>query len=149
MIELTIHEIARFADKYDSQRIQNLLDSIKRMGYHKVQVRDNDLYGFVKELINDAMKNYIQKISEILYQYDFLLTGCQENPDMKDEYRDVSELIYSLVKRSGGKLSKDDLVYVFDSLFEYDILNDMGVCEHTIQECVTKIENLFKKDGEQ
>nr|DAF18167.1 MAG TPA: hypothetical protein [Caudoviricetes sp.] len=119
------------------------------MGYHKVQVRDNDLYGFVKELINDAMKNYIQKISEILYQYDFLLTGCQENPDMKDEYRDVSELIYSLVKRSGGKLSKDDLVYVFDSLFEYDILNDMGVCEHTIQECVTKIENLFKKDGEQ
>lgn len=148
MIELTIHEIAHFADKYDSQRIQNLLDSIKRMGYHKVQVRDNDLYGFVKELINDAMNNYIRRISEILYQYDFLLTGCQENPDMKDEYRDVSELIYSLFRRS-GKLTKDDLIYAFDSLFEYDILNDMGVCEHTIQECVTKIENLFKKDGEQ
>lgn len=108
------------------------------MGYDKVQFRDNDITGFIIELIDAAMEKYIDDIDVILADYDFLLTGCKENPDMIDEYQDVSKLLCAKYFET-GKLTAYDLMSAFDELFEYNILYDMGVEDHTIQDCVAKI----------
>ena len=138
MIEFTIRELSGFAKKYDSERMRNLLDMIRKMGYDKVQFRDNDFLSYINELIDDAMEKYIDDINAILADYDFLLTGCKENPDMMDEYQDVSKILCAKYFEN-KKLTKYDLMSAFDKLFEYNILYDMGVEDHTIQDCVEKI----------
>lgn len=138
MIEFTIHELSGFAKKYDSERMRNLLGMIRKMGYDKVQFRDNDFLSYINELIDDAMNKYINDINVILADYDFLLTGCKENPDMMDEYQDVSKILCTKYFET-GKLTEYDLISTFDKLFEYNILYDMGVEDHTIQDCVAKI----------
>lgn len=118
--------------------MRNLLDMIRKMGYAKVQFRDKDITGFINDLNEEMMNKYIDDIDAILADYDFLLTGCKENPDMMDEYQDVSKILCAKYFEN-KKLTKYDLMSAFDKIFEYNILYDMGVEDHTIQDCVEKI----------
>lgn len=137
MVELTLEELSEYADRYKSSRLWNVIDNAKKMGYHKVHFRNNDLSDFTNELNEEMMNKYIDKISAVLYDYDFMMTGCKENPDMLDEYEDVA---YELLSDGNKTVKKEDLQDAFDNVFgSSGILEDMGVSEKTLNECTEKI----------
>lgn len=81
-------------------------------------------------------------INKILCQYDFMMTGCNENEGMEDEYMDVAAVLIGYIEESGapGKpLGTHQLRKAFDDCFEDNILEEMGVSEKSIQKCIGDI----------